>query len=231
MKHHVVSQEEWLKASEDFLVKEKEFTKLRDQLSAKRRELPWVKVTKHYEFDTPEGKKSLADLFGNNSQLIVYHFMFNPTWDEGCDGCSFISDHFDGALPHLVHHDVTLVVASRAPLEKLQAYAKRMDWQFPWVSSGSDGDFPYDFGASFRREDLDKGPVYFNFKVQPLRSEDQPGSTVFYKDENGDIYRTYSSYERGGDILINAYNLLDMTPMGRNEEGGNMEWMKRHDQY
>lgn len=225
--HKVVSESEWLKASEEFLKREKEFTRERDALSAARRSLPWVKVEKNYIFESPQGKKSLADLFGDRSQLIVYHFMFAPEWDEGCDGCTFVSDHVDCARQHFEHHDVGYVAVSRAPLAKLEAYKERMGWTFPWVSSP---DFNHDFNASFERSELDAGPVYFNFKKQPLKNQDQPGLTVFYKDENGDIFRTYSSYERGLDLLVGAYNFLDLTPKGRNENSP-MEWMRRHDQY
>lgn len=227
--HSVVSQTEWLKASEELLKKEKEFTKLRDEISAARRALPWVKVEKNYTFDTPTGVQSLEDLFDGRSQLIVYHFMYAPEWDEGCSGCSFVSDHVDAARQHFEHHDISYVAVSRAPLEKLEAFKKRMGWSFRWVSSG-DRDFPYDFQASFREEDLQAGPVLYNFRVQPLRGKDQPGLSVFYKDQDGQIYHTYSSYERGLDMLVGAYNFIDLTPIGRNEQGP-MDWMKLHDQY
>lgn len=229
--HEVVSQQEWIEASQKLLVKEKEWTRAKDELSRMRRELPWVKVEKEYAFDGPNGKETLSDLFAGKNQLIVYHFMYAPDWNEGCDGCTFISDHFDGANWHLPHHNISLVAISRAPLEKLEAYKKRMGWNFKWVSSG-DGDFPYDFQASFRQEDLDRGPVFYNFKEQKLRSQDQPGMSVFYKDAEGQIFHTYSSYERGGDLFVGAYNFIDITPLGR-AEGENIMggWMKRHDQY
>ena len=227
--HKVVSQDEWIKARQEFLKKEKEFTKQRDAMSAALRDLPWVKVEKNYTFDTPEGKKTLSDLFDGRSQLITYHFMFGPDWNEGCDGCSFVSDHVDAARQHFEHHDLSYVAVSRGPLPKLEAYKKRMGWKFRWVSS-DDGDFNYDFGASFRQADLEKGPVLYNFKMQKLTGDEQPGLTVFYKDESGNIYRTYSTYERGLDLLIGTYNFIDLTPIGRNEESP-MDWMKRHDTY
>lgn len=228
--HKVVSQQEWIAARQELLRKEKEFTKQRDAMSAAIRDLPWVKVEKNYTFDGAEGKVTLSELFDGKSQLIVYHFMYAPDWEEGCDGCTFVSDHVDAARQHFEHHDISYVAVSRAPLSKLEAYKKRMGWTFRWVSS-DDGDFNYDFGASFHPEDLQRGPVFYNFKEQTLKGTDQPGLTVFYKDEHGDIFRTYSTYERGLDILIGAYNFIDMTPVGRNEQDGMGDWMKRHDEY
>jgi predicted dithiol-disulfide oxidoreductase (DUF899 family) len=227
--HRVVSEQEWIDARKALLLKEKELTRQRDEITRLRQDLPWVKVEKEYTFETPEGKKTLSELFEGRSQLLIYHFMFAPDWEEGCPGCSFISDHVDGALPHLEHHDVTYTAVSRAPLATLEAYKKRMGWKFPWVSAG-EGDFNYDFHASYRREDLDRGPVFHNFTEQKLQGEDQPGLSAFYKAADGTIYHTYSMYERGGDILINTYNFLDMAPLGRNEKSA-MDWMKRHDEY
>lgn len=227
--HKVASKDEWTEARKRLLEKEKAWTREKDELTRMRLELPWVKVEKEYVFDGPNGKETMSDLFEGRSQLLIYHFMFAPEWDEGCSGCSFISDHIDGANLHLAHHDVTLIAVSRAPLEKLEAFKKRMDWKFKWVSSG-DSDFNYDYQASFHREDLDRGPVFYNFTMQKLRGEDQPGLSAFIKDESGEIYHTYSTYERGGDILIGAYNYLDLAPKGRNEESG-MDWMRLHDQY
>ena len=229
--HKIVSQEDWLEARRELLEKEKVFTHARDALSAERRELPWVRVTKNYVFDTTEGKKTLGDLFGTNSQLIVYHFMFAPGWTEGCPGCSFLTDHVDGALPHLVHHDVSFVAVSRAPLEQFLPYKKRMGWQFPWVSSES-SDFNYDYQASFTEESLKKGLDMYNFeKGSATKPGETPGVSVFYKNDRGEIFHTYSSYARGGDILIGTYNWLDLTPKGRNEAGNMGAWMKRHDEY
>jgi predicted dithiol-disulfide oxidoreductase (DUF899 family) len=227
--HQVVSQAEWFAASQEFLQKEKEFTRARDALSTARRTLPWVKVEKEYVFEGPDGPVSLSDLFAGRSQLIVYHMMYAPGWEEGCVGCSMVCDHVDAARQHLEHHDVGYVAISRAPLAESEPFKARMGWTFPWLSSHAN-DFNYDFGASFRREDLDAGPVVYNFKEQTLRGEDQPGLTVFFKDEDGTLYRTYSSYERGLDILIGAYNYLDLTPKGRNETG-TMSWVNFHDRY
>ena len=224
--HPVVSEEEWVAARQDLLKKEKELTRAMDAVSRQRRELPWVRVTKDYVFEGPNGKVTLAELFGNNDQLIVYHFMYAPGWEEGCVGCSFLSDHIDGANLHLKHRDVSLVVVSRAPYEEFQAYKKRMGWKFNWVSSAG-SDFNYDYHASYTRQELDSGEVFHNFTWQKLKSEDQPGTSVFYKNEKGEIFHTYSSYERGGDILLGAHNYLDLTPKGRGEDF----WWKRHDEY
>jgi len=228
-KHKVVSGDEWIAAGNALLKKEKEFTKARDAMSAARRDLPWAKVEKDYVFEGPDGPVSLSDLFNGSRQLIVYHFMYGPGWDEGCSGCSFVCDHVDGARQHFEHHDVAFVAVSRAPLADFQAFKKRMGWSFRWVSSNAN-DFNYDFGVSYRKEDLDKGPVLHNFVMQKLSSEEQPGLTVFTKDAEGNIYRTYSTYERGLDLLCGAYNFLDLTPLGRNESGA-MSWVCLHDQY
>jgi len=229
--HQVVSQEEWLEASRKLVEKEKEFTRARDALSEERRKLPWVKVATNYVFDTTEGKKTLGDLFGNNSQLIVYHFMFAPGWTEGCPGCSFLSDHFDGARMHLIHHDVSFVAVSRAPLAEFLLYKKRMGWHFPWVSSAG-CDFNRDYQVSFTQEGIDSGYDMYNFqKGEVKKPGESPGVSIFFKDERGDIFHTYSSYGRGPDLLIGAYNWLDLTPKGRNEEGNMGSWMKRHDEY
>ncbi|TWT01645.1 thioredoxin family protein [Reyranella sp. CPCC 100927] len=225
----IVSREEWTRERKAHLAKEKEFTRLRDQLSAQRRELPWVKVDTTYVFDTPKGKQTLADLFDGRSQLIVYHFMLGPDDTEGCPGCSFLVDHVDGANLHLAHHDVTFVAVSRAPLAKLKAYKKRMGWHFPWVSSGNTT-FNYDYNVSFTQEDVAKGAATYNYEKLDEAIDDLPGISVFYKDANGDIFHTYSSYARGGDILIGAYNYLDLTPKGRNESS-TMDWVRRHDRY
>ena len=228
----VVSQAEWLAARKELLQKEKQFTKLRDELSAQRRELPWEKVEKQYTFDGPNGKETLGDLFGGSSQLIVYHFMFGPGWKEGCPSCSFISDHIDASVVHLAARDVKLMVVSRAPLVEIEAFQKRMGWRFKWVSSyGSD--FNYDYQVSMSKEELAKGQVYYNYTMQQFPSEERPGTSVFYKDAAGNIFHTYSSYGRGLDILIGAYNWLDLAPKGRDEEGlkHGMAWVRHHDKY
>lgn len=231
--HRIVSRDEWLAQRKALLAKEKELTRLRDRLSAERRELPWVKVEKSYLFDTPQGRKSLSDLFEGRSQLFVYHFMFAPGWEEGCTGCSFAADHFDGAVVHLEHHDVTVVAVSRAPLAKLEAYRKRMGWRFSWVSSAG-SDFNYDYHVSFTKEELAKGKVFYNFETTDASIEELPGASVFYKDEKGDVFHTYSGYGRGGEELLGSYVILDATPNGRNENGPHhnlMDWVRRHDQY
>ena len=191
--------------------------------------MPWVKVEKTYLFEGPRGKESLADLFEGRSQLIVQHFMFPPDWEAGCVGCSFAADHIDAAYQHLQHHDVTCVAVSRAPLEKLDAYRRRMGWQFKWVSSEG-SDFNYDYHVSFTKEQLAKGKVYYNYEMIDASIEELPGGSVFIKDEDGSIYHTYSGYGRSGEEVLSAYMLLDITPKGRNENGP-MDWVRRHDDY
>ena len=231
--HPVVSREDWLAARKTLLAKEKEAIHLRDKINAERLALPWVKVDKKYLFDTPRGKKSLVDLFNGRSQLLVYHFMLGPGWAAGCPGCSFLSDHFDGALPHLEHHDVTLTAVSRAPLPEIEAYKKRMGWQFPWVSSfGSD--FNYDYHVSFTKDDLASGKVVYNFMEMPVppgsTETELPGMSAFYKNEAGDVFHTYSSYARGPEELIGTLMILDRAPKGRNERK-TMDFVRRHDEY
>jgi len=229
--HKVVSQDEWLAARKALLAKEKEFTKARDQISAARRDLPWVKVEKPYIFDTVNGKQSLADLFEGRSQLIVYHFMLGPGWKAGCPSCSYLADHFDGAAIHLAQRDVTLVVVSRAPLPEIQAYQKRMGWKFKWVSSYGT-DFNHDFHVSFTPEEKASGTVNYNYTMTEFPSEEAPGLSAFIKND-GAVFHTYSSYARGLDILIGAYNFLDFAPKGRDEGGlrHGMAWVRRHDEY
>jgi predicted dithiol-disulfide oxidoreductase (DUF899 family) len=228
----VVPEAEWLVARKDLLTREKELTRLRDEVSCHRRELPWVKVNKEYVFDGPDGKETLADLFAGRSQLIVYHFMFGPDWEEGCKSCSYLADHFDGANWHLPHRDVSFVVISRAPLSKLEDYKKRMGWRFKWLSS-SGNDFNFDYHVSATEEEQAKGKMYYNYQTQDWVNEEMPGLSVFYKDETGDIFHTYSTYERGLDILVGAYNFLDLVPKGRDEDhlDFTMDWVRRHDQY
>ena len=233
MNHRIVSRDEWLAARKAHLTKEKELTRLRDQLSAERRELPWVKVEKQYIFDSPKGKETLADLFDGRSQLIIKHFMLGPGWKEGCVGCSFEVDHIEGALVHLEHHDVSYVVVSRAPLPEIEAFKKRMGWRFKWVSS-YDSDFNYDFHVSFKAEEIEKGEAYYNYEMRRVGIEELSGRSVFYKDENGDVFHTYSSYGRGGDLMLGTYNILDLMPKGRNETGPNhnlTDWVRHHDRY
>ncbi len=229
--HAIVPREEWVKARKELLKMEKEFTRQRDKLSRQRRALPWVKVEKPYVFDTPHDKETLADLFDGRSQLIIYHFMLGPGWKEGCDACSFLVDHVDGALVHLEHHDVSLVVVSRAPLREIAPFKRRMSWRFRWVSSfGSD--FNFDYHASATKNEIAKGKMYYNYEMVEFQSEEQPGISVFHKNKRGDIFHTYSSYARGGDLLIGTYNYLDLAPLGRQEEKGHgMDWVRYHDRY
>jgi predicted dithiol-disulfide oxidoreductase (DUF899 family) len=230
--HQVVSHEEWLTARKALLEREKEFTRLRDELSAARRELPWEPVAKDYVFDGPQGKQKLSDLFDGRSQLIVYHFMYAPDWDAGCKSCSFWADNFNGIDVHLNHRDVTFVAVSRAPLAKLQAYAKRMGWSFPWFSSHG-SDFNFDYQASFTPEQLAAGEAVYNYTKQKNTISDQVGISVFSKDERGAVFHTYSCYSRGVDMLNGAYHWLDLVPKGRDEAGlkFTMEWVRRHDEY
>jgi len=234
LKHHrIVSSEEWLVARKELLIKEKELTRLNDQLSAQRRNLPWVKIDKTYEFDTLTGKQTLADLFEGRSQLIIKHFMFGPGWKEGCVGCSFGSDHIDGANMHLKHHDVTVVAVSRAPLAEIEPFRQRMGWHFKWVSSYN-SDFNFDFYVSATKEDIERGEMYCNYKMQPLQGEEMSGLSVFYKDEEENIYHTYSTYGRGDEKILGTYMLLDLTPKGRNETGPYFslgDWVRHHDKY
>ena len=234
MNHAVVSQEDWLAARKALLLKEKEATHLRDKLNAERLALPWVKVEKKYVFDTPEGKKTLADLFEGRSQLIVYHFMLGPGWAAGCPGCSFLADHIDGSLPHLEHHDVTMLIVSRAPLPEIEAYKKRMGWRFPWVSAfGSD--FNYDYSVSFKStEEGGSDKISYNFAEMPAPTSaantESPGLSAFFKDDTGEIFHTYSSYGRGPEEMIGTLMILDRAPKGRNETG-TMNFVRRHDEY
>lgn len=229
----VVSREEWLAARLDLLAKEKAYTRQRDELSAQRRALPWVRVEKDYAFDTPDGRKSLADLFAGRSQLIVYHFMWRKEYGEGCVGCSFLSDHLSGPMMHLPHHDVSLVVVSRAPMADLQGFRQRMGWQFPWVSSlGSD--FNFDYHVSFTPEELVAGEAEYNFRKSPVMIEELSGISVYYRAEDGAIYHTYSSYARGNEEVLGTYMWIDLTPKGRNETGPTFtlaDWVRHHDRY
>ena len=230
--HTVVSPAEWVAARKELLQREKEFTRLRDDLSRRRRELPWEKVETAYVFDAPGGKQTLADLFDGKSQLIVYHFMLGPGWEQGCPSCSYLADHFDGSVVHLRQRDVAFAVVSRAPLSEIEAFKKRMGWRFKWVSSyGSD--FNSDYHVSFAKDELAQGRVCYNYEKQQFPSEEAPGASVFTKDETGAVFHTYSTYARGLDILVGAYNFLDLTPKGRDEDGlaFTMSWVRHHDRY
>jgi predicted dithiol-disulfide oxidoreductase (DUF899 family) len=226
--HSIVSRAEWLEARKELLDKEKALTRLHDHLAAERRKLPWVKVEKPYLFDTESGKATLADLFEGRSQLIIRHFMLAPGWKAGCVGCSFVTDHDQGALVHLTNHDVNFVRVSRAPLSEIQAYNKRMGWKGRWVSAHG-SDFNYDFNVAFRKED---GPMFYNYRQSDFVGEDLPGFSVFTTGEAGQIFHTYSSFARGDDAAVSTYFYLDRTPKGRQEGGENQgNWVKRHDEY
>lgn len=228
----IVSREEWLGARKKLLAREKRLTHERDAIAAERRQLPWVKVEKNYVFDTPSGKQTLADLFDGKSQLIVYHFMFGPDWQEGCPSCSFIMDHTDGALAHLAQRDVSFAAISRAPISKIEAFKKRLGWKFNWVSSYR-CDFNYDYHVSFTPEQKAQGKVEYNFDLMEFPSAEAPGISVFYKDKNGTIFHTYSAYARGTEAPLGTYAYLDLVPKGRDEDGlrFTMAWLRHHDRY
>lgn len=228
----IVAPDKWLEARKQFLKKEKEFTRLRDELSRERRELPWEKVEKRYEFDSGHGKVGLADLFAGRSQLIVYHFMLGPGWEEGCRSCSYVADHFDAAAVHLAQRDVTLVVISHAPIAEIEKFKQRMGWKFEWLSSyGSD--FNFDYHVSFTPEEKASGKVEYNYEKTAFFSDEGPGLSVFAKDAAGEVFHSYSSYARGLDMLVGTYNFLDLVPKGRDEDGlsFSMAWVRHHDRY
>ena len=231
MKHQVVSPEAWLVARKALLAKEKEFTRLRDRLSEERRGLPWVRVEKAYVFDGPDGQESLSDLFAGRSQLVVYHFMFDPGWEEGCKSCSFWADNYGGAIAHLNQRDVTMVTVSKAPLAKLEAFRKRMGWTFKWLSSSAT-DFNRDYGVSLTPDERESGRAFYNYRLGHIGGE-MPGLSVFYKDGSGAVFHTYSCYARGLDMFNSAYQLLDLVPKGRDEADlpYTMAWVRHHDRY
>jgi predicted dithiol-disulfide oxidoreductase (DUF899 family) len=230
--HQVVTPEAWVKARKQLLAKEKQFTRMRDELNQARRDLPWVRVTKSYRFDGPGGKQTLSELFDRRSQLIVYHFMFGPDWESGCKSCSFWADNFNGIVPHLNQRDVTFVAISRAPLAKLSAFAANLGWSFKWLSSfGSD--FNFDFNVSFTSEAVARGSAIYNYAANKMQMEELPGISVFFKNADGEIFHTYSCYARGLDMLNTAYHYLDLVPKGRDEAGLSfpMAWVRLHNQY
>jgi predicted dithiol-disulfide oxidoreductase (DUF899 family) len=231
--HKVVPHDEWIAARKAYLTEEKAFSRARDALARKRRELPWERVDKDYVFDTPQGKQTLADLFGGKSQLIVYHFMLGPGWEAGCPSCSYLADHFDGPAIHLAQRDVAFVVVSRAPLSEIQAFQRRMGWRFKWVSS-SGCEFNQDYQVSFTPEEKATGKVFYNYEfIDSFPSEERPGASVFYRNAAGEVFHTYSTYGRGLDILIGTYNFLDLAPKGRDEKelAWSMAWVRHHDRY
>ena len=228
----IVSRQEWFNARKVLLAKEKEFTRLRDELSRERRELPWVKVDKDYIFEGSTGQQTLADLFDGCSQLIIYHFMYGPDWEEGCPSCSFWADNFDGIGVHLSHRDINMLAVSRASLDKLEVYKKRMGWSFNWVSSHG-SDFNYDYHVSFTEDEIDKEEMYYNFELRKFPGDEAPGISVFAKNDQGEVFHTYSCYARGLDMLNGAYHHIDLVPKGRDEDElpFSMAWLSRHDRY
>lgn len=229
MNNRIVNRDEWLTARKALLAKEKELTRARDAISAARREMPMVRVDEPYVFDAPGGKRTLADLFGDKKQLIVYHFMFAPSWDAGCKSCSLVAETFDRTVVHLAARDTAFVAISRAPLEKLVAYQKRLGFTFPWVSSANT-DFNYDYDVSFTQEDIDEKSVPYNYTRVAFPSSDAPGFSTFLRQGDA-VLHTYSTFGRGVDALMNVYHLLDLTPLGRQEDGKGMYWVKRNDEY
>lgn len=230
--HIVVSHKEWLSARTALLAKEKEFTQLRDELSRQRRALPWERVDKQYTFDGPDGKETLADLFEKRSQLVVYHFMFNPEWNEGCKNCSFWADSFNSNDVHLNHRDVTFVAISRAPFSKIEPFRKRMGWSFKWVSSFHN-DFNFDYQVSFTSEQARREATFYNYRATNLGNAERPGISVFYRNEDGVIFHTYSCYARGIDMMNVTYQYLDLVPKGRDEDSPEapLAWVRYHDSY
>jgi predicted dithiol-disulfide oxidoreductase (DUF899 family) len=227
--HPVVSSDQWVAERKKLLAREKELTHLRDQIARERRALPWVHVDKNYVFDTTEGPRTLAELFEGRRQLLVQHFMLGPGWEQGCPSCSYMADHTDGMTIHLAHRDTTFVAISRAPLAEIERFRQRMGWQFKWVSSNAT-DFNFDFGVSFTPQEKARNEVTYNYGKQPFECDELPGVSVFYKDESGEVFHTYSTYRRGVEVMMGTYNLLDLTPKGRDERAG-MEWVRHHDRY
>ncbi|WP_394830598.1 thioredoxin family protein [Pendulispora rubella] len=228
----VVSREEWVLARKKLLVKEKELTRQRDALAEERRELPWVRVERPYTFTSRQGEKSLSDLFGGRRQLLVYHFMFGPEWEEGCPTCSMAADHFDGSIVHLANRDVSFVVASRAPIERLEAFRKRMGWKFEWVSSNGNR-FNFDYHVSFTKEEFASGSAYYNYADKGFPADEAPGLTAFIKNDAGEVFHTYSTFGRGPEHVLVPYSYLDLVPKGRDEAGlpRPMAWIRHHDRY
>jgi predicted dithiol-disulfide oxidoreductase (DUF899 family) len=230
--HPVVSNDRWVTERKALLAREKELTRLQDQVALARRELPWERIEKEYTFDTLEGQRSLADLFVGRRQLLVQHFMFGPGWEQGCPSCSYMADHTDGMNVHLAHRDITFVAISRAPLADIQRFRQRMGWNFNWVSSHG-SDFNRDFHVSFTLEERAHGEVYYNYGMTTFPAEEAPGISVFYKDDAGNIFHTYSTFGRGVEVMMGAYYMMDLTPKGRDERDTpyKMEWVRHHDRY
>lgn len=233
--HRVVDRDQWLRERLALLAEEKEFTRRRDALAAKVRDLPWVKIEKSYTFDAPArmggGTKALSDLFGVHSQLVVYHFMFDPTWSQGCMSCSFIAEHYDNLIVHLAHRDISFMTISKARVEQLEQFSTRMGWSFPWVSAGNT-DFGRDFGVSFTDQELADPTSLYNYTMRPYPIREMPGLSVFCKDDAGNLYHTYSTFARGLEDFLTAYRFIDVTPKGRDEaKTGGMGWLRHRDRY
>jgi len=230
--HAVVSRERWLAGRQSLLAREKELTRLHDAVAAERRALPWVRIDKQYVFDTPQGRRTLGDLFDGRRQLLVQHFMFGPGWEEGCPSCSYMADHVDGMTVHLAQRDVTFVAVSRAPLAELERFRARMGWRFRWVSSHG-GDFNRDFGVTFTADEMARGAVPYNYAMQPFPHAEAPGISVFRQDDTGAVFHTYSTYGRGVEVMMGTYRLLDLVPQGRGERNADfpMDWVRHHDRY
>ena len=227
--HAIASHDTWLEARRDLLAAEKDLTRRADEVARLRQALPWVQVEKRYVFEGPDGPLTLSDLFGGRSQLIVQQFMLAPGWEAGCKSCSYMADHTDGMSIHLAHRDTTMVAISRAPLAEIERFRKRMGWKFPWVSSYGN-DFNYDYGVSFTPEQVVNRELKYNFGKPAFRDE-LPGVSVFARDQKGNVFHTYSTYGRGVEVMMGTYRMLDLTPKGRDEGGGNMAWVRYHDSY
>lgn len=230
--HPIVTRDRWVAERKALLAREKEMSRLQDDLARDRQKLPWVLVDKPYMFDTPTGQRSLADLFEGRRQLIVQHFMLAPGWEEGCVGCSFMADHVDGALPHMAARDLSFVAVSRAPLAEIERFRQRMGWQFPWVSSFGNT-FNFDFHVSFTEEERKRGEVFYNYGMTAFPHEEAPGVSAFTLDDKGRVFHTYSTYGRGVELMMGAYDLIDIAPKGRDEAGlsHGMDWVRHHDRY
>ncbi|MBO9514243.1 MAG: DUF899 domain-containing protein [Variovorax sp.] len=228
--HAVVSRDRWIAERQALLAREKELMRLHDQIARERRALPWVRVDKRYLFDSPQGPRTLADLFEGHGQLIVQHFMLGPGWAEGCVGCSYMADHADGMTAHLAQRDIAWVAVSSAPLAEIEGFQRRMGWKFAWVSSNG-STFNHDFGVSFTPEERQRGEVYYNYAMQAFPHAEAPGVSVFFKDAAGDVFHTYSTYGRGVEVMMGAYQMIDLTPRGRDEGDAAMGWVRHHDRY
>ena len=229
--HPVVTSDRWINERKALLRGEKELMRLHDQVASERRALPWVRIDKEYIFDTPVGRRTLAELFDGRSQLMVQHFMLGPGWEQGCKSCSYMADHTDGMTIHLEHRDITFVAVSRAPMAEIERFHARMGWKFKWVSSNAN-DFNHDFRVSFTPEEHAKGEVYYNYHMMEFPAQEAPGVSVFYRNDAGDVFHTYSTFGRGVEVMMGAYNMMDLAPKGRDESiGGGMAWVRHHDRY